>query len=232
MPTTLVVFGRGLELDGQGAVVGLNEPSRARVHAVLDHVAAHADEFRKLADAGDRGRVVFSGGWAGAAADIPAPPEHEREAALMAGLAATLGVLGDPLASYVDVAVETESDSTLENVLRIHELGLLGDGCFCADHPLGLVTHREHLGRITYFVRKVLGLGPEALAPVLAPGPDGRSRGLPESVLHPLTHAAFLGARDAEALRRREQALVQVARSASRVTSAALTRRRDGPTPS
>lgn len=208
-----MVFGRGLDIDDTGAVVGLNEPSRARVHAVLDHVAAHADLFRRLAPSDDRGRVVFSGGWAGAAADVPVPPESLREARLMADLAARVGVVGDPLSSYVDVVVEARSDSTLENVLQVDELGLLADRRFCADHPLGLVAHREHLGRISYFVRKVLGLAPAALAPVLAPGLDGRSRGLPEPVLHAVTRAAFAGAQSPAALRRRQHLLVTAARS-------------------
>ena len=208
----MVVFGRGLDIDETGAVVGLNEPSRARVHAVLDHVAAHADLFRRLAPTDDRGRVVFSGGWAGAAADVAVPPEHLREAQLMADLAVAVGVAGDPLASYVDVVVEPQSDSTLENVLQVDALGLLADRSFGADHPLGLVAHREHLGRITYFVRKVLALPPDALTPVLAPGADGRSRGLSEPVLHAVTRAAFAGARSPAALRRRQHAVVTTAR--------------------
>jgi DUF218 domain-containing protein len=231
VPTTLVVFGRGLELDETGAVAGLNEPSRARVQAVLDHVAAHADLFRRRADGGERGRVVFSGGWAGAAAGLAPPPESQREARLMAELAAEADVAGDPLSRYVDVAVEVRSDSTLENVLQVRELGLLADQRFDADHPLGLVTHREHLARITYFVRKILDLPADALVPVLARGPDGRSRHMPEPVLHAVTRAAFFGARDAEALRRRERALVVGGRRAAKLTSAARSRPRSGPTP-
>jgi DUF218 domain-containing protein len=226
--TTLVVFGRGADVDERGRVVGLSPASRARVHAVLHHIAAHAEVFRRCGDGGTWGRVIFSGGWAGAAADLPSPPDDRREASLMADLATATGVMGEPLSGYVDVAVEADSDSTLENVLRIHELGLLADRCFSPSQPLGLVAHREHLARIGYFVRKVLALSSDAVVPVLAPGPDGRSRGLPEPVLHQVTRLAFLGASTADALRRREQLLVRAGRV---VTPARRTRPRTAPTP-
>jgi hypothetical protein len=114
---------------------------------------------------------------------------------------------GRPRAS-ADTHAEIESDSTLENVLRIKEDGYFGAASFAAADPLGLVSHEEHLPRINYS-------GPQGLRPlrrrdgeIAVPGPENYGCGLPESLLLPITRVAFLGVRGHRSLRGRHRMLV------------------------
>ena len=125
---------------------------------------------------------------------------------LAQAMAADIG--GTSLAGYADAYPEIESDSTLENVLRIKEDGYFDGASFTARDPLGLVAHQEHLPRINYLVRKAFGLPGGATVNIAAPGPENYSGGLPESVLLPVTRMAFLGARDHSSLRGRHRMLV------------------------
>lgn len=210
--TTLVVFSRGVDLDATGRVLGLNRASQARVRAAMAYVAEHATTFRSAADTTDRGRLVFTGGWAAAASDLPAPPREQREGQLMADMARDLGIEGEQLSTYVDIFTENESVSTLENVLRLREGRYLDGGRFDESRPLGLVAHKEHIGRISYFLRKVFDLRRRAIHHVVADGPDNRSRDMPEALLRPLTRLACFGATSPGALRHRERLLVNAAR--------------------
>jgi hypothetical protein len=198
---SIIVFGRGLVADPAG--FRLTEPSAERVEALVTYVRQNAAAF-----AARRGRIVFSGGWAAAAEGVARPPLPFREGRLMLDRAMAADIGGSDLASYADVYPETESDSTLENALRVKEDGFFDGTAFTARNPLGLVAHREHLARINYLVRKAFGLPSEATVNIAAPGTDARSGGLPESVLLPLTRLAFLGAGDHSSLRRRHRMLV------------------------
>ena len=186
-----------------GAAFRLTRQSSERVEALVSYVGQNAAGF-----AARRGRIVFSGGWAGAAEGFGRPPPDYREGSLMLAQAMAAEIRGTGLAGYADAFAEVESDSTLENVLRVKEEGHLGGAPFTARDPLGLVAHREHLPRITYLVRKAFGLSGDAMVTVTA----GRGResygGLPESVLLPIIRVAFLGAHDHSSLRGRHRMLV------------------------
>jgi hypothetical protein len=199
--TSIIVFGRGLEDDGGG--FRLSGQSAERVAALISYVRGNLEAF-----ASRRGRIVFSGGWAAAAHGAGPPPRRYREGQLMLDLALAADIGGGNLSGYADVYPETESDSTLENALRVKEAGYFDGVIFTAGNPLGLVAHAEHLPRIGYLVRKVFGLPGDAIASITAPGADSRSGGLPESVLLLITRLAFSGARDHASLRRRHGVLV------------------------
>lgn len=202
------MFGRGLDV-GAGADddIALSRAGRERVQAALAHVGRHAEVFAARQRAGRRGRIVFSGGWPGAAEGLPAPPERRREGRLMLDLATTTGVNGGALDDHVDAFAEVESDSTLENALRVREGGWFADRTFDADQPLGLVAHAEHLHRIEYFTLKAFRLPRHAVQHVVAAGPDGTSGGRSETTLYRLTRLACLGAVTPAGLRRRERLL-------------------------
>jgi hypothetical protein len=199
--TSIIVFGRGLVAEPEG--FRLAGQSAQRVEALVAYVRQNAAAF-----AARRGRIVFSGGWAAAAEGLGRPPQQFREGCLMLDQAMTADIGGASLASYADVYPETESDSTLENALRVKEDGYFDGTAFTARNPLGLVAHREHLTRINYLIRRAFGLPGDATVGIAAPGTDTRSGGLPESVLLPLTRLAFLGAGDHSSLRRRHRMLV------------------------
>jgi hypothetical protein len=198
---SIIVFGRGLVADPAG--FRLTGQSAERVEALVAYVRQNATVFTAR-----RGRIVFSGGWAAAAEGLGRPPRQFREGSLMLDRAMAADIGGADLASYADVYPEIESDSTLENALRVKEDGYFDGTAFTARNPLGLVAHREHLARISYLVRKAFGLPADATVGIAAPGTDARSSGLPESVLLPLTRLAFLGASDHSSLRHRHRMLV------------------------
>jgi hypothetical protein len=126
---------------------------------------------------------------------------------LAQAMAADIG--GPRLTDYADTYTEIESDSTLENVLRIKEDGYFDGAPFTERHPLGLVAHREHLPRVSYLVRRAFGLPGDAIATITAGhGRENYTGGLPESVLLPITRVAFIGARDHGSLRGRHRMLV------------------------
>ena len=200
--TRLIVFGRGLAADPAG--FRLTRQSSERVDALVSHVRQNAAAF-----AARRGRIVFSGGWAGAAEGFGRPPPECREGSLMLARAMAADIGGTSLAGYADAFKEIESDSTLENVLRVREDGCFGGASFTARNPLGLVAHREHLPRISYLVRRAFGLPSGAIVTITAgQGRENYGGGLPESVLLPITRVAFIGARDHNSLRGRHRMLV------------------------
>jgi hypothetical protein len=199
--TSIIVFGRGLVAEGTG--FRLTSQSAERVDALIAYVRENAAVF-----AASRGRIVFSGGWAAAAEGLGRPPHRYREGRLMLDQAMAADLGGVSLASYADVYPEIESDSTLENALRVKEDGYFDGTVFTARNPLGLVAHQEHMARINYLIRRSFGLPGDAIVHIAAPGADAYSGGVPESVLLPLTRLAFLGARDHRSLRRRHQMLV------------------------
>jgi hypothetical protein len=200
--TRLIVFGRGLVADPAG--FRLKRQSAERVDALVTYVRQNTAGF-----AGQRGRIVFSGGWAGAAEGFGRPPPECREGSLMLARAMAADIGGTGLAGYADTFTEIESDSTLENVLRIKEDGYFDGASFTARHPLGLVAHREHLPRVSYLVRRAFGLPSGAIVIITAGrGREDYTGGLPESVLLPITRVAFIGARDHDSLRARHRMLV------------------------
>ena len=199
--TRIIVFGRGLAADGDG--FRLTRQSSERVEAAVTYVRQNTAAF-----AAQRGRIVFSGGWAGAAEGFRRPPPRYREGSLMLAQAMAAGIGGASLADYADTDAEIESDSTLENVLRIKEDGYFGGAPFTARDPLGLASHEEHLPRINYLVRKAFGLPRDATVNIAVPGPENYGSGLPESVLLPITRAAFFGVRGHSSLRSRHRMLV------------------------
>ncbi len=199
--TSIIVFGRGLEADGAG--FRLSRQSTERADALTRYVREHIQDFGAR-----RGRIVFSGGWAAAADGVARPPRRYREGQLMLGHALAADIGGADLSRYADAYPEIESDSTLENVLRVKEAGYFDGSLFTAASPLGLVAHAEHLPRIGYLVRKVFGLPGDAIVTIAAPGADSRSGGLPESLLLLVTRLALSGARGHDALRRRHRVLV------------------------
>jgi hypothetical protein len=207
--TNLIVFSRGLDV---GSNITLSQASRSRVEAALAHIAAHADLFTARSASSQRGRVVFSGGWASAAADMPRLPEQLREGRLMLDLARAVGVNDASLGTYVDAFAEIESNSTLENTLRVAEGSWFADRTFTAADPLGIVAHAEHMVRVEYFVRKAFGLARSAVQHIVARGEDRMSRGTPEETLHLLTRVACFGAVTPGALRRRERLMLGSAR--------------------
>jgi hypothetical protein len=209
--TDLIVFGRGLDV-GPGGEFVLSEAGRARVRAALVHVGAHAELFAARRVAGRPGRVVFSGGWAGAAEGVPRPPERWREGRLMLDLALATDVDGQSLDSHVDAFAEIESESTLENAVRVWEGGWFSERTFSPDAPLGLVAHAGHMDRADYFTRQVFRLPRDAVQHIVAPGADRDSGGLPEAQLYRVTRLFCLGARTPRSLRRRERLMRRAAR--------------------
>jgi hypothetical protein len=199
--TSIIVFGRGLEADGGG--FRLSGQSTERVDALISYVRGNLQVF-----ASRRGCIVFSGGWGAAAHRVGRPPRRYREGRLMLDRALAADIGGRNLSRYAEVYPEIESDSTLENTLRVQEAGYFDGACFTAGNPLGLVAHAGHLARIDYLVRKVFGLPGDAVVNIPAPGADCRSGGLPESVLLLITRLALSGARDHSSLRRRHAVLV------------------------
>jgi DUF218 domain len=199
--TRIIVFGRGLAADGAG--FRLTRQSSERAEAAVAYVRQNAAAF-----AAQRGRIVFSGGWAGAAEGLGKPPPRYREGSLMLAQAMAADIGGTNLADYADTYAEIESDSTLENVLRIKEDGYFDGASFTARDPLGLVAHKEHLPRISYLVRKGFRLSAGATVNIAAAGPERYGGGLPEFVLLPVTRMAFLGVRGHRSLRSRHRMLV------------------------
>jgi hypothetical protein len=198
--TRIIVFGRGLVADGAG--FRLTRQSSERADALVAYVSQNAAAF-----AGRRGRIVFSGGWAAAAEGFGQPPPQYREGSLMLAQAMAADIGGSSLADYADTFAEVESDSSLENVLRIKEDGYFGGASFTAGDPLGLVAHEEHLPRVSYLVRKGFGISGAATVNIAVAGPEGYA-GVPESVLLPVTRVAFLGVRGHRSLRARHRMLV------------------------
>jgi hypothetical protein len=197
---TLLVFGRGVTVhDGR---FGLGPDGAARVRAAVRYVTE-----RRAAYAGDRPRVVFTGGWARrATAD---PPAGCREGDLMLAAARIAG-----LDRYADLHAETRSRSTLENVLHSAEEGLLGDRTFTVTHPLGVVTHRWHLPRVRYLVGRVLAVAADAVLGIPVTAADGALDRRPwwiDPTLHAGSRLCFLGATDPAALRRRERLIAAMA---------------------
>jgi DUF218 domain len=201
LATRIIVFGRGLVADPAG--FRLSRQSSERVQALVGYVRQNAAAF-----AVRRGRIVFSGGWAGAAEGFGRPPRQYREGSLMLAQAMAADIGGASLAGYADLYAEVESDSTLENMLRVKEDGYFGGASFTAGDPLGLVAHQEHLPRIHYLARKAFGLRGDAMVNIAVPGPENYGGSLPESVLLPVSRIAFLGARDHSSLRGRHRMLV------------------------
>jgi hypothetical protein len=199
--TRIIVFGRGLVAEGTG--FRLTAQSSQRAETLVTYVRQNTAAF-----AAQRGRIVFSGGWAGASEGFSRTPPQYREGSLMLAQAMAADIGGSDLADYADSHAEIESDSTLENVLRIKEDGYFGAASFTARDPLGLVSHEEHLPRINYLVRKAFGLSGDATVNIAVPGPENYGSGLPESVLLPITRVAFLGARGHGSLRGRHRMLV------------------------
>lgn len=197
----IIVFGRGLVQND--TAYQLTRSSAERVDALLAYVNQHENIFIRR-----HGRVAFSGGWPGAGQSLEKPPESFREGVLMLKRANAANISGNSLARYAEIFSESESDSTLENVLRIKEAGYFNDISFSADNPLGLVAHKAHLKRIEHLACKVFGLPRHAVMRIVSPGADRASSGIPEDLILQVTRITFAGASDADALRRRQRILV------------------------
>jgi len=198
--TNIIVFGRGLVADDHG--FQLTQASTERVEALIAYVKQNRAAFNSR-----HGRIVFSGGWA-AVEGIEPPPNVFREGSLMLGWAEAADIDGEKLARYADTYAEIESDSTLENVIRVMENGYFGDTPFSLRNPLGLVAHEAHMVRIDYLVRKIYRLPEDAVVRIVAPGVYNFSGGLPESVILLITRIAFVGTRSSDSLRRRRRILI------------------------
>lgn len=193
--TVLLVFGRGVSLDGGRYV--LTPASAARVDAAIDYVHAHTDAFAAAAAP----LVVFSGGWGEASRGAPRPPDGCREGDLMLARAVAAG-----LPAFAELRIECRSRSTLENLLHTAGDGLLDGHEFGPGHPLGLVSHAWHLPRIRFLARKVLRLRGRALLDVPATG--GEPASSRERALRVLSRLWFLGVTDPAGLLRRERAMI------------------------
>ncbi|WP_034262970.1 ElyC/SanA/YdcF family protein [Actinospica robiniae] len=205
----IIVFGRGHET---GRVDRLSEASLVRVERLREYLVAHSGHFAERP-----ATVVFSGGWAGVAGAVAERPADELcEGNLMAAAARDLSIEGAPLARFARLEAEIESASTLENAIQVHAGRYFDAMAFDARHPLGLVAHTGHVERAAYYCRKVFGLDRAALLPIVAVGGDQLSAGLPEPLMNLVTRAACLCARRPEVLRRRERALIRVARALRR----------------
>jgi hypothetical protein len=186
----------------RGGHYTLTPASAARVRAAVDYAAAHPGVSR----------IVFAGGWAEAAEGAGQPPAGRREGDLMLVEARAAG-----LDRRADLRAETRSRSTLENLLHTVEDGLLDGYAFDAVHPLGLVSHREHLPRIRFLAAKVLGLSGRALLDVPATGGEAPPRWRSERAARVAARLVFLGAREPSALLRRERRMVASLRRAERL---------------
>lgn len=181
----LLVFGRGVCAGPDG--YRLSTASAQRVAAAVHH-------------AGPGSLVIFSGGWS---SGQPEPPSGFREGDLMLALARHLGL--DRRARLV---AETRSRTTLENLVRVVQDGLLSGRSFDVDGPLGLVSHAWHLPRIRYLAGKVLRLPARAMVDIPAPG-TGSDR---EVLLRLGSRLCFAGVRAPQRLIRRERLLTHIAR--------------------
>jgi hypothetical protein len=195
--TVLLVFGRGV--IGAGEHYTLTPASAARVQAAADYTAGHPGVAR----------VIFTGGWAEATEGAGQPPDGRREGDLMLREARAGG-----LHRYADLRAESRSRSTLENLLHTSADGLLDGYAFDAVHPLGLVSHRDHLPRIRFLAAKVLGLPGAALLDVPAGGGETPLPWRSERAARVIARLGFLGARDPGALLRRERRMVASLRRA------------------
>jgi hypothetical protein len=204
--TNVIVFGRGLIRHGSG--YRLTQASAARVDTLLAYVDQNKDVF-----ADRRGKIVFSGGWAGAGQNLERPPEQFREGSLMLNQAKAASIAGNNLAEYAETFAEVESDSTLENVLRICDADYFHGISFSARNPLGFVAHKEHMNRIDYLARKVFNLPRRAVVHIIASGTDRTSSGIPESLILQVTRLVFAGTKGADSLRRRQRILVTLNRT-------------------
>jgi hypothetical protein len=210
--TVLVVFGRGVTYTG--GRYGLTPAGAERVRAVIDYVGAHEAVFARAAARGRTPRIVFSGGWAEACEGAGPPPAGHREGDLMLAQARAAG-----LDRYAELRAETRSRSTLENLLRCVEDGLLTGHDFSPAHPLGVVSHTWHLPRVRFLAGKVLRLHGAALLEVPATGPQSSVPWRSERVTHLAARLCFLGARGAAALLRRERAMIASMRRAELLAS-------------
>jgi DUF218 domain len=210
----LLVFGRGV--IGAGEHYTLTPASAARVQAAADYAVAHPGVSR----------IVFTGGWAEATEGAGQPPAGWREGDLMLREARAAG-----LDRYADLRAETRSRSTLENLVHTVADGLLDGYDFDAVHPLGLVSHREHLPRIRLLAAKVLALPARALLDVPATGGETPLPWRSERAARVIAALGFLGTRDPAALLRRERRMVASLRRAERLLRnppKELRRTRDG----
>jgi hypothetical protein len=211
--SSIVVFGRGLDVDSTG--IRLSAAGSQRVHAVVSYIEKNQNVF-----AIDKARLVFAGGWGAAAEGMQPPPHGFREAELMLELARELGINGAELSRYADARTVAESSSTLEDVLRTKEAGYFDGVDFTAASPLGLVAHDGHLDRITYLVGRVFSLPPDSLLRIAAAGEDHLSDGLTEKRMLAMTRLAFVGAHSHSSLRRRHLVMLRCHRVARSFHSA------------
>ena len=199
--TNIIVFGRGLVAADIG--FQLTRASAERVDALVAYVEQNSEVFSSR-----HGKIVFSGGWAGAAEGVERPPARFREGALMLGRAKAANIGGETLARYAETYSEIDSDSTLENVLRTKEACYFNDISFTVYNPLGLIAHHGHMARIDYLIRKAFGVPRDAIVHIVASGADNLSGGFSENIILAVTCLAFLGANGDKALRRRHRILV------------------------
>lgn len=215
----IIVFGRGHE---PGRLDRLSAASLARVDRVVEYVAENAEVFA------DRpARIVFSGGWGGAAGAVSERPLADLcEGSLMLAVAREQLVNGRPLTDFAELHAEVESSSTLENALFVQAGGFFSGARYDAADPLGLVAHTGHLRRAGYFCRKVFRLSRPALLYIPVGGRDQLSAGLGEPIMVAATRLACLGADTPQALRRRERWMVEAANRLRLRPSAGATDRR------
>jgi hypothetical protein len=95
LATRIIVFGRGLVAEGTG--FRLTRQSFERAEALVAYARQNAPAF-----AVRRGRIVSSGGWAGAAEGFDRPPHQYREGSLMRAQTMAADIGGAGLADYAE----------------------------------------------------------------------------------------------------------------------------------
>lgn len=198
---SIIVFARGLSADH--ADIRLSQASKERVDALAAYIEGNLPEFRAK-----RAHVVFSGGWS-AVDGVADGNDRHREASLMLEYAASLSIAGKSIAFYADTYTESESDSTLENVLRVKENGYFHQESLTEENPLGIVAHKAHLKRVRYLVCRIFGLQGDEVVNVIATGEDIPDSRIPESLMLIFTRLALLGTSSHASFRRRHRLLLR-----------------------
>jgi hypothetical protein len=198
---SIIVFARGLSADQ--ADIRLSQASKERVDALAAYIEGNLPSFRAK-----RAHVVFSGGWSAVDGVADGNGRH-REARLMHEYAESLSIAGKSISFYADTYTESESDSTLENVLRVKENGYFRQESLTGESPLGIVAHKAQLKRVRYLVCRVFGLQSDEVVDIIATGEDVPDIGIPESLMLIFTRLALLGASSHASFRRRHRLLLR-----------------------
>lgn len=182
----LMVLGGGISLNNGQA--HLKSWSNERVDRTIGYYQSERDRF--LAG----GAVIVCTGGYSAGQSAEEIPNSQREASLMADRLMQYGI---PAAL---IETETESTSTLENLLNVIAAGYIEPHQINRENPLGVVSHPHHLERFVQMGRK-MGIYPDTIQKIAANREDEAFR---EFVTRQLYKGILFGAHDPATLRRRE----------------------------